>query len=275
MTGPVLVWGAHGLVGRRVVARWGEACVGVGREVDVRDARDVDAHVRRIAPRAVLLLAAFTAVDAAEQSAEAWSTNAVGPLVVARACAARGIPLWFVSTDHVFDGTLGRPLREDDPACPINRYGASKRAGELAVLRHRGRVVRTSWVLGEDGGVAARFLARAGETLNVVADAWGSPTPADALADALVALVDAPPSRAVPPLLHVAGPVGATWWHVARSLLGPDTTVHAVPASAHAAAARRPRDARLDVAQLRAWYGRDLPAAVGVNDVGLVVVGSV
>ena len=274
MTGPVLVLGAHGLVGRRVVARWGTACVGLGREADVRSPRAVDIALRSHAPRAVLLLAAFTAVDAANSDPDAWACNAMAPLVVARACAARRIPLWFLSTDHVFDGRLGRKLEEDDTPCPINAYGVGKRAGELAVLAAGGNVVRTSWVLGRDGGVAARFLARAGTKLEVVDDAWGTPTDAEGLADALVALVDAP-CGAVPRVLHVAGAQGATWVDVARALLGPSATLIPVPSAHRPTAARRPRDARLNTAKFRTWYGRDLPRVLGADDVGMVAVDGV
>jgi dTDP-4-dehydrorhamnose reductase len=274
MTGPVLVFGAKGLVGRRVVGRWGSGCVGLGREVDVRDPRAVERALRVHHPRAVLLLAAFTAVDAAESAPEAWSCNALAPLVVARACAARRLPLWSVSTDHVFDGRLGRPLTEQDAPCPINAYGVGKRAGELAVLALGGRVLRTSWVLGAEGGVAARFLAKAGSAIEVVDDAFGTPTDADGLADALVALVDSP-GDAIPGVLHVAGPDGATWVDVARALLGPDTSVLPVPAARRPTAARRPVDGRLDVARFRAWYGRDLPRVVGADDVGMVALDGV
>ena len=93
--------------------------------------------------------AAYTAVDAAENdAAAAYRANRDGPAELARLCAAAGIPLIHVSTDYVFDGTKGAPYVETDPVAPQCVYGASKLAGERAVLAAcpRAVVLRTSWV---------------------------------------------------------------------------------------------------------------------------------
>src|SRR5690606_17307974 len=90
--------------------------------------------VERIAPAVVVNAAAYTAVDQAESDRDsAFRVNAEAPAELARACARRDALLVHYSTDYVFDGTSGRPYREDDPTAPLGVYGASKLAGEQAI----------------------------------------------------------------------------------------------------------------------------------------------
>ena len=73
----------------------------------------------------VVNAAAYTAVDHAEERAATAPSpvNADGPRHLARACAARGLPLIHVSTDYVFDGGKRGAYAEDDAVGPINVYG--------------------------------------------------------------------------------------------------------------------------------------------------------
>ncbi|MFR3452504.1 MAG: SDR family oxidoreductase [Collinsella sp.] len=101
---------------------------------------------------AVINCGAYTAVDAAETAQgrrACWAANATGPALMARACAEHGIALVHVSSDYVFDGTVGNHP-EGEPLSPLSVYGQSKAAGDLAVAgcpRHY--VVRSSWVIGD------------------------------------------------------------------------------------------------------------------------------
>ena len=103
---------------------------------------------------------------------------------------ARGIRLVHISTDFVFDGTLGRPYRPDDAPNPLGVYGATKLAGEQAVTTAdpSALIVRTAWVHGPTGAnfvaTMLRLMAER-ERLGIVADQIGTPTHADGLADAL------------------------------------------------------------------------------------------
>ncbi len=102
----------------------------------------------------VVNAAAYTAVDRAEQDAEAaFAANAQAPGVIARWCAAHGVPFVHYSTDYVFDGQGSAPYREDEATAPLGVYGTSKRDGEDAVRAAGGRhlIFRTAWVYASHG----------------------------------------------------------------------------------------------------------------------------
>jgi dTDP-4-dehydrorhamnose reductase len=222
-------------------------------------ARALDTHE----PDVVINAAAYTAVDRAELDREAaFSVNASGAALLARACQARPVRLVHVSTDHVFGGREERPYREGDATGPRSVYGASKLAGEEAVRGAGGTVVRTSWLFGEGStgfvpSIAARL--RAGERLRVVDDQHGCPTWVDDLADALLALARMP---STPDLLHYCGE-GATTWHgfavaIAETIGVDPSRVTAIRTEEWSAVAPRPAYAVLDTERARALGIRPL-----------------
>jgi len=100
----------------------------------------------------VINCGAYTAVDKAETPegrVAAWAANAQGPALLARTCADHGITLVHISSDYVFDGT--QELHDEtEPFSPINVYGQTKAAGDIAVAgcpRHY--ILRSSWVIGD------------------------------------------------------------------------------------------------------------------------------
>ena len=204
MTGMrILLLGANGQVGtelRRSLAPLGEVVAatrdgrlangGSCEAADLDDAGSLAALVERIAPDVVANAAAHTAVDRAEDEPEAaMRANATAPAALAAACLEAGARLLHYSTDYVFDGTGDRPYRPGDPTNPLGVYGASKRAGELAIeasgCRHL--ILRTAWVYAAHGHNFLRTMLRVGaerDELRVVADQVGTPTPAASIADA-------------------------------------------------------------------------------------------
>ena len=151
------------------------------------------ALVERIAPDVVVNAAAYTAVDRAEDEADAaFRANAEAPRAIAGACAARDALLVHYSTDYVFDGTATRPYREDDPTAPLGVYGASKLAGEEAIRASGARhlIFRTAWVYAAHGQNFLRTMLRlAASATNC---AWSPtrsarPTPAALIADTTAA----------------------------------------------------------------------------------------
>ncbi|WP_230986629.1 dTDP-4-dehydrorhamnose reductase [Cohnella fermenti] len=181
----VLVTGANGQLGGELT-RWqepGVRIVGCDRKrldvTDLRQCRDVLAEVR---PDAIIHAAAYTAVDKAEaEPDEAYRVNAGGTRNLALASSELGIPMCYVSTDYVFDGTSCEPYNEYDNTNPKSIYGKSKRAGEtlLQALNPKGFIVRTSWVYGAYGANFVKTMLRLGvekAAVNVVHDQVGSPT---------------------------------------------------------------------------------------------------
>lgn len=226
-----LVTGAGGQLGAALVDHLGHRGVRVvGRDssLDVCDSAAVAAQLEASgpAPRALLNAAAYTDVDGCEREpARAEAVNAVAPGRLAELCRSTGTRFVHVSTDFVFDGRGDQPLREDAPEAPLSIYGATKLAGERAVrdASPEALVVRTAWVFGRGKNFLAaitrkaRELARAGEGagLRVVADQFGSPTYAEDLAPALVALVESGSTG----LYHVANRGQASRIELARFAL--------------------------------------------------------
>ena len=131
-----------------------------------------------------------------------------------------------VSTNEVFDGALDRPYREDDRPAPINAYGASKLAGEKAVVaaNPRSLVVRTAWLFSPGSRTfpariraAAERAKAAGEPVRVVSDEFGNPTWAADLAGAIVHVSRRGLRDDAPQLLHIAGwpPASRLEWALA------------------------------------------------------------
>lgn len=203
-------------------------------------------------PDVVVNAAAYTKVDSCEsEPALAYQTNALAPAEWARELALRGVRFVHLSTDYVFPGDRDRPYREDDPTDPKTVYGASKRAGEIAVLGSdpTALVVRTSWVFGPGRNFVVAILdqaarRRSGEIvgpLKVVDDQHGAPTSAADLARALLELCR---RREVRGLLHLRNAGETTWYGFARAILDqagdPDLVIDPVPTSAFKTTAPRP-----------------------------------
>jgi dTDP-4-dehydrorhamnose reductase len=144
----------------------------------------------------VIHCAAFTNVDeAARQPAEAYRVNGFGTQNVALACAQADIPMLYISSNEVFDGTKSEPYREFDPTHPVNAYGYSKLAGEAFTqkLLRRFYIVRTAWLTGSGGrNFVHRIQQLADERgqLKVVTDEIASPTFVPDLVQAILKLID-------------------------------------------------------------------------------------
>jgi dTDP-4-dehydrorhamnose reductase len=261
----VMVAGSAGQLGRALVARLGSRVVWAGGRdaLDVRDAAAVRARVAEVRPDVVVNTTAYNKVDRAEaEPDEAMAVNEAGPRHLAAAAAEAGALLVHVSTNYVFDGAVRRPYTEDDAVRPLNVYGLSKRAGELAVMSVGGPhlIVRTSALFG-DGAKAGNFVnrivagARSGAPLRVVNDQEIATTYAPDLAAALVALVE----EDCRGLFHVVNEGSCTWHALAVEALrqaGLRARVEALTSEELAAPARRPPYSELSTE----WYrSRGLP----------------
>ncbi len=267
----ILVTGGAGQLATALTAVGGERVRRVGRpNFDFDRPESVETAFRSISPTLVVNAAAYTAVDAAETDAEAaFRANRDGPALLARLCAASGARLIHVSTDYVFDGLKGAPYDETDPTAPQGMYGASKLAGEEAVLREcpSAVVLRTSWVYSPTGKNFVRTMlaaARRTNRLRVVADQRGCPTTAADLADAILAVAERLDGQAG--VFHAAGTGWTTWHGLVRAtfeeaarhgLTSPE--VEAIATADWPTPARRPPDSRLDCGKLAATFGVRLP----------------
>ena len=253
----------------------GIACARIGRPAFDFDRPETVAALDAVPARLIVNAAAYTAVDAAEgDAAAAERANAAGPALLAAHCARRGIPLVHISTDYVFDGSKGAPYVETDPTAPLGVYGATKLAGEQAVMAAWPRTVilRTAWVYSATGRNFARTMlgaARKTDTLRVVADQRGCPTTAADLAAAIVAIAPRLSDGwedGLAGIYHAAGGGETTWHGLAVALFEEAArhgmkmpTVTPIATSDWPTPVRRPADSRLDCGKLARVFGVALP----------------
>lgn len=266
-----LLFGPGGQLGRELLDRAagrGVTLVAVDRAMaDLTDADAVTRAVRDADVDIVINAAAYTAVDQAEAEEDvAHAVNAAAPAAMARACAARTLPLIHVSTDYVFDGSGATPWRETDPVGPIGAYGRSKLAGEGAIARSGGRclIVRTSWVFSPYGRNFVKTMLSLAERpeLRVVDDQHGRPTAAGDLAEALLVaarrMVDEPEGP-VQGLLHFAGDGATTWRKFAEAVFetagGPCPAITPVTTAEYPTPATRPANSVLDCSRVETLLG--------------------
>jgi len=252
----LLVFGKTGQVAREL-HRIAPEAVFLGRdEANLSDPAACVAAVAAFDAEAILNAAAWTAVDKAEaEESAAMVVNGDAPAAMARAAAARGIPFLHLSTDYVFDGAGDRPFIPDHPTAPLGAYGRSKLAGETGVRAAGGphAILRTSWVVSAHGANFVKTMLRLSETretISVVADQIGGPTPAAAIAAALVDMAQqlaADPAKSG--TYHFSGAPDTSWADFAREIFrmaGLSTTVEDIPSTAYPTPARRPLNSRLD-----------------------------
>jgi dTDP-4-dehydrorhamnose reductase len=196
--GPILVTGGSGQLGGAILRLAGHDAeiVAPGRDqLDLTDARALNAMITTRPWAAVVNCAAYTAVDKAESDVvQAWRVNALAPAALAAASAQAGIPILQVSTDYVFSGAKSEPYVEEDAVAPLGVYGASKLGGELAVRTANPRhlILRTAWVVSATGQNFVKTMLRLGAErpqLRVVADQHGCPTSADDIARAILTIL--------------------------------------------------------------------------------------
>ncbi|HRK17660.1 MAG TPA: dTDP-4-dehydrorhamnose reductase [Hyphomicrobiaceae bacterium] len=270
----VLVIGRTGQVGHELMrARWpdGWSVTGTDRgEMDLAEPDTIRHALAQRAPDVIVNAAAYTAVDRAETDRDrAFTVNADALAIIGGDAAARNVPVLHISTDYVFDGSGTRPWRETDPTGPLGVYGASKLAGEHALLaaQPRSMILRTSWVYGVHGNNFVKTMLRLGgerDEVSVVDDQFGAPTAATDIAETLVVMAfqaRLPPNTAISSdvwgVFHYSGAGETTWHgfaeHVFRHLetrKGRRPVCRPIPTSAYPTPARRPANSRLDCSRI-------------------------
>lgn len=250
--------------------------VAVDREVaDLRVPDQIRAIVESVKPDVILNAAAYTAVDRAESEPElAAAVNARAPRILAEEAKKTGALLVHYSTDYVFDGSKQESWTEDDVPHPLSVYGATKLAGEEAILQVGGRslIFRTSWVYGPHGKNFLLTMLRLGrerDQLSVVDDQFGAPTTSIELARATRTIVDGVLSGQFGAaeewagLYHMTCSGETTWCEFTRAIFaraahlldGRRPEVKAIPTSEYPTAAKRPRNSVLSNARLQEQFG--------------------
>jgi dTDP-4-dehydrorhamnose reductase len=219
----LLLLGANGQLGAELQATCPEGIHLIPTDhdtLDITQEEQIIAALEQHQPDIVINAAAYTAVDKAESDTErAYAINHLAAATLAQETAKRGIYLLHVSTDFVFDGRQSTPYAPTDPSNPLGVYGASKLAGEQAVLEY-GKlacIVRTSWLYGASGHNFVKTMLRLmseRESLGVVYDQVGTPTWTNTLAQTLWAFTTHKPAG----LFHCADSGVASWYDFAIAI---------------------------------------------------------
>jgi dTDP-4-dehydrorhamnose reductase len=268
----ILLTGARGQLGfelARLLPAHGKVHALDRVALDLADADAIAAAVRQIKPQIIVNAAGYTAVDRAEsEPALADAVNARAPAVLAEEAKRLDALLIHYSTDYVFDGTSGKPYREEDTTHPLNVYGSSKLGGERAIAAAGAAhlILRTSWIYGWHGQnflLTMRRLAATRDELRVVADQFGVPNWSRVLAEATASLVGRGTASlaAKSGIYHLSGRGRASWFDFARAIFDHADHPRIVPITTaeYPTPARRPASAVLATDKLEQAFGIVLP----------------
>ncbi len=221
----ILLIGKNGQLGQELMAKLTGEVIGLGREeLDLTNSQDIHQILSENQPQIIINSAAYTAVDKAESEKDlAYQINAIAPQIIAQEARKLGADLIHISTDYVFDGSQSTPYQEGEITNPLGVYGASKLAGENAIIQscEKYLILRTAWVYGIYGKTNfVKTMLRLGherETVRIVYDQIGSPTWAADIAQTICQLIhmgeDVPTG-----IYHFTNSGVASWYDFAKAI---------------------------------------------------------
>jgi dTDP-4-dehydrorhamnose reductase len=274
----ILLTGKNGQVGwelQRALSPLGSIAAFDKSELDVTNTDAVNARVRDVRPDIIVNAGAYTSVDGAEREPEwAMAVNGIAPGILAEAALRMRAFLIHYSTDYVFDGAKTSPYREEDVPNPINMYGATKLAGEIAI-RQVGPahiILRTSWVYGIRGRnflLKILQLLQELDELRVVSDQVGAPTWCRAIADATARILEmrragtaGTAQRECNGLFHLTTLGSTSWYEFAREIVarvppprGRPPKMTPISSDDYLSPAKRPKNSILANDKFHATFG--------------------
>ena len=267
----ILVTGAKGQLGSELSvlsAKYSqyEWCFADRAKITLDDLEVLEKQLKEIQPNIIFNCGAYTAVDKAESEKEiAFTVNHSAVELIAKYAKENNTKLIHISTDYVFDGSSSIALNEEAETNPINIYGASKRAGEIACLIENPNsiIIRTSWVYSKFGNNFVKTMQRLmkeKESINVVNDQIGSPTYAADLAQTMLDILDSP--NWIPGIYNYSNEGEISWYEFALSIreFGKyNCNVGGVPSASYPTPAKRPQFSLLDKKKIKRIYNLDVP----------------
>ena len=226
----ILVTGARGQLGKTLEHCWSASGLAADNELvlydieelDLTSSAEVQKQLNSINPHAIVNTAAYTAVDQAEQEANAaLAVNATAVANLAGWATDRACRIVHISTDFVFDGKSNTPYTPEDSAAPLSVYGGSKRAGEVQLLsgsQDKHVIIRTSWLYSEYGKNFVKTmlqLMQEKDELGVVADQTGSPTSTHSLAGLVLQMLS---QGAKSGIYHWTDGASISWYEFAGAI---------------------------------------------------------
>ncbi|MBN4082532.1 dTDP-4-dehydrorhamnose reductase [Mariprofundus ferrooxydans] len=268
----VLITGCYGQVGTELMilaSSFDCEAVGFDRDtLDITNQAAVQGVLLQKQPDVVINAAAYTAVDKAEDDADAaLAVNATAVGYLAKACASMDIPFVHISTDYVFDGSKTDAYIEGDAVSPLGIYGETKLAGEAAVKKFCDKyyILRTSWVFSAYGNNFVKTMLRLGKErkdLGVVADQYGKPTSAREIAKTIYLILKS--NKQAWGTYHIAQPEVTTWFDFAKAIFdaakeqGIDLQIeqlNAIKTEDYPTPAKRPTNSELNCEKIEGVFG--------------------
>lgn len=237
------------------------------KELDITDYSSLQSTFSRISPDFVLNCTGYTAVDDCEADRDTcFEVNAKAPGEIAKACKAENAILVHFSTDYVFNGENSEGYKENDSTDPINVYGESKLAGEIAIAENMTDyyIVRTSWLFGDNGANFVKTMLGIDKSeISVVNDQTGSPTYTKDLCEAVLDCLLSPFLTDIPEhhkrsmesssmcseeipfgIYHITNSGSTSWYEFSKEIFklsGSKTKVSPVSSSEYKRPAKRPK----------------------------------
>ena len=264
-----LIAGSSGQLAKAFIARFEQAGIAYSAPpesvFDITNTQSVADTVADVAPDVIINCAAYNAVDAAEvDSKPAFLINAEAVKSLAHAAKQHGIPLVHYGSDYVFDGKTDRLYTEEDPTVPLNAYGKSKRAGEIALAETGADflLLRLSWVYGNGNQNFFHKMLQWTEgrdILKVVWDQISVPTYAEDIVTYTLLALD----KGLRGTYHLTNTGYASRYEVARHFfrcMQKDITVIPVGSEAFPSPVQRPFFSAMSNKKLAAALGVEIPS---------------
>lgn len=248
-----------------VLPSLGELHILGSQDFDITNEQDCLQKIKRISPSFIINASAYTAVDKAETDiAAAYDLNEKAIYNLINAAKINRAKLIHVSTDFVFDGNSTEPYKTSHPINPNSIYGASKAAGEKALMEeYEGNyaIVRTSWVYSSFGNNFVKTMLRLmsqKDSLSVINDQVGAPTYAKELANFIVSLV----KKNANGVFHWSDTASISWYDFAveiqslglkYGILTKKIAISPIPTSGYPTPAKRPAYSVLDITESKVF----------------------
>ncbi len=224
-----------------------------------RDALDLERpdgiaeFLSRFSPDLVVNCAAFHNVPQCEEQPDrAFRVNGIAVRDLARLCRQHDVRLLNFSSDYVFGGEQREPYDESSCPGPLQVYGMTRLAGELAaraVAPDHAAIVRTCGLYGLSGARSkgGNFVdqrvadAKAGDELEMSCEQTVCPTSTDDLSRAVLSLIDHADFE--PGIYHLVNEGECSWYEFTKAIyseLKIEASVRAVDRGGLSGEMRRP-----------------------------------
>lgn len=275
----ILLLGANGQLGcdlKEALLYFNHSIIALTKDdLDVTRKAEVSAVIQQTNVDLVINASAYTNVEQAQDDKDrAFLVNASAPQTMAQACKLANLPFIHISTDYVFYKGSG-PHAENDETSSLSIYGQSKLEGENLILQEHNKaiIIRTSWLFGRYGNNFVKTmlrLSKSKDNVSVVCDQYGSPTPAHALALAIVKMIDyiLKPDFKEYGIYHYSGTPYCNWADFARDIMyraytsnftSKEVEVFDIDSDEFKCKAPRPLDSRLACDRIKQVFNIDMP----------------